>query len=94
MSEYQLTDSIDVIRVSDGARIPGDPANMDRVEYEQWLDDGGVPLPYVPPEQPKPTLPEADPDTLTLYDHENRLLAIEGKPPMALGDFLRNTNRV
>ena len=34
-----------VIRLLDGAMIPFDPANMDFVEYEKWLSEGGVPLP-------------------------------------------------
>ena len=51
MAEYQLTASDVVIRTADQAWIPNDPANRDRAEYEQWLADGGVPDPYVPPAQ-------------------------------------------
>ena len=59
MAEYQLTDTDVVIRTADQAHIPNDPANRDRVEYEQWLADGGVPDPYVPPDIPPPG-PTAD----------------------------------
>jgi len=58
MSEYQLTATDAVIRTADGAHIPNDPANRDRIEYDQWLDDGGVPAPYVKP--PKVTVRTVD----------------------------------
>jgi len=41
-----------IIRLSDGAAIPFDPANMDFVEYNKWLSEGNIPL---PPDEP--TLP-------------------------------------
>jgi hypothetical protein len=85
MAAYQLTATDVVMRTADGAFIPNDPANRDRVAYEQWLADGGVPDPYVPPE---PVPPEAAPETTVLYDHENRLRALEGQPPLMLGEFL------
>ena len=85
MADYQLTSNETVIRTEDGAYIPNDPANRDRAEYEQWLDDGGVPDPYVPPE---PVPPDPAPETTILYDHENRLRAIEGEPPLSLADFV------
>jgi hypothetical protein len=34
-----------VIRTSDNAYIPFDPANMDFVEYNKWLSLGNQPLP-------------------------------------------------
>jgi hypothetical protein len=42
---YKLTKYNNVIRVSDGACIPFDPANTDYQKYLQWLSEGGVPLP-------------------------------------------------
>jgi hypothetical protein len=41
-----------IIRLSDNAFIPFDPANMDFVEYNKWLSEGNIPL---PPDEP--TLP-------------------------------------
>jgi len=91
MAEYQLTATDSVIRTADGAFIPNDPANRDYVEYQAWLEDGGVPDPYVapPPVQPKPS-----PETTILYDHENRLRFIEGEPPLSLSDFLARMREV
>jgi hypothetical protein len=86
MSDYQLTATDTVIRIADSAWIPNDPANRDRIEYEQWLVDGGVPDPYIPPD---PIQPTADPQSTVLFDHENRLLALEGQPPLTLVDFLK-----
>lgn len=85
MAEYQLTSTDAVIRTEDGAYIPSDPANRDRAEYDKWLAAGGVPDPYVPP---PPIVPQATVEMTVMYDHENRLLALEGQPPMALRDFV------
>ena len=85
MSEYQLTATEDVIRTEDGAVIPNDPANRDRIEYEAWLEDGNKPDPYVEPE-PVPPTPSAEDQVL--YDHENRIRAMEGAPPLSIGDFI------
>ena len=49
--EYKLlksaltNDTRSVLRLSDGASIPFDPANTDYQAYLKWLSEGGVPLP-------------------------------------------------
>ena len=85
MAEYQLTPTDAVIRTADQAAIPNDPANRDWIEYQQWLADGGVADPYVPP---APAPPAPGPEGTMLYDHENRLRSLEGQPPLTLGDFI------
>lgn len=85
MAEYQLTATDSVIRTEDGAYIPADPANRDYAEYLQWVEDGGEPDPYVPPEEvpPQPTQEQE-----LLFEHENRILALEGQPPLTQEDFV------
>jgi hypothetical protein len=86
MADYQLTATdASVIRTEDGACIPNDPANRDWVEYQKWLADSGVPDPYVEPETPPP---QPTSEQQILYDHENRVRALEGQPPLSLGDFI------
>jgi hypothetical protein len=86
MADYQLTatDST-IIRTEDGAYIPNDPANRDYAEYLKWVEDGGVADPYVPPE---PTAPVPTQEQEVLFDHENRVRALEGQPPLTVADFL------
>jgi hypothetical protein len=96
MSDYQLTASEEpcaVIREKDGACIPPDMANRDyngdvmTPGYIQWKEAGGVPDAYVEPPTPEPAPPSQE--DVVLYDHENRLRAIEGQPPLDLGEFAK-----
>lgn len=52
MADYQqLLDPVTkevsgtILRRSDGAFIPDDPANRDRQEYQEWLEAGNTPDP-------------------------------------------------
>ena len=49
---YQLTTGTTILRTSDGAFIPPDPANRDFAAYLAWLEAGNTPDPA--PEPPAP----------------------------------------
>ena len=57
--DYQLTNLTTIIRLTDNAFIPPDPANTDYQAYLRWLEDGNTPLPA---DEPDPT-PEPEPLT-------------------------------
>ena len=49
---YKLTDTETIIRISDGAFIPNDPANTDYAEYLEWVAEGNKPKPADKPIPP------------------------------------------
>jgi len=96
MADYQLTTpdaNGPVIRAVDQASIPNDPANRDWQDYQTWLDQGHLPDPYIPPPEPPPPPPTQEQQDTVLYDHENRIRAIEGLPPMTSSEFKAKTTR-
>jgi hypothetical protein len=50
---YQLTTGDTILRTSDGAFIPQDPANTDYQQYLAWLEEGNEPLPADPLPEPQ-----------------------------------------
>jgi hypothetical protein len=42
---FGKTEPTSVTRLSDGACIPFDPANVDFQQYQKWLSEGNEPLP-------------------------------------------------
>lgn len=102
MADYKLTAEQEpciVIRTEDGAGIPPDMANRDyngdamSPGYIQWKEAGGVPDPYVAPPPPPPSVNDQQ-QTAVLYDHENRLRAAAGDPPLTLADFITKANHL
>lgn len=55
---YQLTTGDTILRLSDNAFIPPDPANKDYQQYLLWLQEGNEPLPPDPIPEPEPLTPQ------------------------------------
>lgn len=53
-----IQDFPSIIRLTDGACIPTDPANNDYQAYLSWLSEGNTPLPADPPPAPPPPDPK------------------------------------
>jgi hypothetical protein len=88
MAGYQLTATEEpcaVIRTEDGACIPPDEANRDYAEYLDWKAEGNTPDAYV---EPEPVPPQPTEGQQILYEHENRIRALEGEPPLSVADFI------
>jgi hypothetical protein len=49
---YQLTNNELILRLTDNAFIPPDPANTDYAAYLEWVEQGGIPDPAPEPEPP------------------------------------------
>jgi hypothetical protein len=49
---YQLTTGDTILRTSDGAFIPPDPANTDYAAYLEWVEAGNTPEPAPEPVAP------------------------------------------
>jgi hypothetical protein len=50
---YQLTQYETILRLTDSAFIPQDPANTDYQQYLAWLEEGNEPLPADPLPEPQ-----------------------------------------
>lgn len=57
---YKTITKSNVLRLSDNAAIPIDPANSDYQLYLSWLADGNKPLPADPPPPPDPKMVGVD----------------------------------
>ena len=55
---YQLTKNELILRITDGASIPPDPANTDYAAYLEWLEAGNMPEPAPMVEPPAPLTTE------------------------------------
>jgi hypothetical protein len=54
---YQLTTGTSILRLSDNASIPPDPANRDFAEFTAWVEAGNTPDPAPTPVPPAPLTP-------------------------------------
>lgn len=84
---YKLTDGSTVIRISDGAHIPDDLANLDYANYLTWVEDGNTPLPVDLPtieHQVAEINAECSRRIFAKYDAEKQLSFGQGLYPLAV----------
>jgi hypothetical protein len=88
--------------IIDNRIVLDDPAQWEPPAGHVLVEETGEPMAiggtyidgvYTPPPEPEPVPepplpPQADPQTTVLYDHENRIRAQEGAPPLSLAEFL------
>lgn len=55
---YQLTTTDNILRTTDSAFIPSDPANTDYASYLEWVEAGNTPDPAPIVETPAPLTTE------------------------------------
>lgn len=84
---YRLTSTTSIVRLSDGASIPADPANTDYSKYLDWLVNGNTPQPPEPPTPPTPAAQIEALERATLLPRPVRdvLLALMEKEALAAG---------
>jgi hypothetical protein len=82
---YQQSAIFDgVIRLSDGAMIPNDPANTDWQAYQAWLAEGNTPDPVTP----STPLPQIGQSASSLKLTQAKQLAAQGRTDEALAVVL------
>lgn len=98
MSNYALIDSdgliVNRIVLDDTGAWEVPEGHSIVEETDAAINIGGTYIDGVytpPPEPPAPPMPPRSeptpPATAILFDHENRIRAFEGQPPLTLGDF-------
>jgi|ERR1700730_1045197 len=85
MAKYALTPYVEVImRTTDMAFIPNDPANSDCADYLTWKAAGGVPDPYVAPVPPQGILSQDLMAQFTVADYSAIKTAIAANDQFGL----------